>query len=120
MLKKYGERLEEVGLRQALRMLRQPIDWKALFGLYRLWNPLTHTFLTSSSKLTILLEEVSVLLVTLQADSSIYSCDAYLLPVAVVGSFSLLKRNFGSVTIPKDLVLDRCINLAFLWKFFSK
>ena len=38
----------------------------------------------------------------------------------VVGSFSLIKRIFGSAIVLVDLVLDGCINLASLWKFFSK
>ena len=81
-------------------------------------NPHTHTFFTSSRELTILLEEVSALLGTQQADPSIYSRDVYLLPIGVVGSISLLKRIFGSVIVPEDLVLDGYINLASLWKFF--
>ena len=83
------ECLEEASLRQALRMLRQPIDWKVLFGFCGLWNPLTHTFFTSFGELTIILEEVGMLLGTRQADPSIYSHDAYLLPIGVVGLFSL-------------------------------
>ena len=66
------------------------------------------------------MEKVSVLLGTQQANPSIYSRNAYLLPTGVVGSFSLLKRIFGSVIVPEDLVLDGCINLASLWKFFLK
>ena len=88
-------------------MLRQPIDWKAFFDLCGLWDPLTHTFFTSSGELTILLEEVSVLLDTRQADSSIYSRDAYL-------------QSVGFIVVLEDLVLDGRINLASLWKFFSK
>ena len=119
-MKKYRERFEEVGLCQALRQLRQPVDWKVLFDLCGLWNPLTHTFFSSSRELTILLEEVSALLGTRHADPSIYYRDAYLLPIGVVGSFSHLKRIFGSVVVPEDLVLDGCIKLSSLWKIFWK
>ena len=69
-------------------------------------------FFTSVGEITVLIEEASALLGTHQADSTIYSRDAYRFPVGIVGSFSILKRLFSSMTVLEDLVSDGCINLA--------
>ena len=85
-LKKYGECLEEVGLRQALRMLHQSIwledSLRTLWALEPSYPHIFHTFWGTNY----FVGEVSVLLGTYQADPTLYSHDTYLLPIGIVGS----------------------------------